>query len=138
MHKTIPNDFQVTDGVMGEFRQFLNKQQIAFTDQDMKDNSEFIKTHIDIQLVRSIFGENEADKISIENDPLVQKAIEDMPQAKELVAKAKRYMASKGQNSAPLIAGKFTVQGQGFPCPSFLAQIYEAQGAPPPYRGDDP
>jgi hypothetical protein len=28
---------------------------------------------------------------------LVEKAVEDMPQASELLAKAKRYIASKGQ-----------------------------------------
>jgi carboxyl-terminal processing protease len=97
VHKTIPKDFQVTDAVLDEFKQFLDREKIAFSDQDLKDNTEFVKSHIDVQLVGSIFGENEADKISIENDPLVQKAIEGMPQAKELVAKAKRYMASKAQ-----------------------------------------
>ena len=39
----------------------------------------------------------EADRISIAKDPLVLKALEDMPQAKELLAKAKRYIASKTQ-----------------------------------------
>ena len=97
VHKTIPKDFQVTDAVLDEFKQFLGKEKINFSDQDLKENTEFIKTRIDIQLVASIFGENEADKISIENDPLVQKAMENMAQAKELAAKAKRYMASKAQ-----------------------------------------
>jgi carboxyl-terminal processing protease len=97
VHKTIPADFQVTDEVLGEFRQYLNKESIAFSDQDLKDNLDFVKTRIRIQLVGSIFGENEADEISIANDPLVQKAIEDVPQAKELLAKAKRYLASKAQ-----------------------------------------
>jgi hypothetical protein len=33
----------------------------------------------------------------MEIDPLVEKAIESMPQASELLAKAKRYIASKSQ-----------------------------------------
>jgi carboxyl-terminal processing protease len=97
IHKTIPKDFQVTDDVLDEFKQFLGKEKIAFSDQDLKDNLDFIKTRIRFQLVESIFGENEADKISIDNDPLVQKALESMPEAKELLAKAKRYIASKTQ-----------------------------------------
>jgi hypothetical protein len=97
IHKTIPKDFQVTDDVLDEFKQFLGKERIAFSDRDLKDNLDFIKTRIRFQLVESIFGENEADKISIENDTLVQKALENMPQAKELLAKAKRYIASKTQ-----------------------------------------
>ena len=78
-------------------RQFLAKEKIPFSDQNMKDNLDFVKNRIDIQLVGSIFGENEADRISIANDPLVLKALDNMPQAKELMAKAKRYVASKTQ-----------------------------------------
>ena len=97
VHKTIPKDFEVTDAVLDEFKQFLAKEKIPFSDLDMTANLDFVKNRIRIQLVGSIFGENEADRISIANDPLVLKALEDMPQAKELMAKAKRYVASKTQ-----------------------------------------
>ncbi len=66
-------------------------------DHDLKDNSDFIRTRIHWQLVDFIFGETEAHRIDIGNDPLVQKAIDSMPQASELLAKAKRYIASKSQ-----------------------------------------
>jgi carboxyl-terminal processing protease len=97
IHKTIPRDFQVTDAVLQEFRQFLAEQNIRISDQDLKDNSDFIRTRIRFQLVASIFGETEANRIGIEIDPLVQKALDSMPQASELLAKAKRYIASKSQ-----------------------------------------
>jgi len=97
IHKTIPSDFQVTDAVLQEFRQFLAEQKIAISDQDLKDSSDFIRTRVRLQLVASIFGETEANRIVIENDPLVQKALDSMPQASELLAKAKRYIASKSQ-----------------------------------------
>jgi len=97
IHKTIAKDFQVTDAVLQEFRQYLADQKIQISDQDLKDNSEFIRTRIRFYLVTSIFGETEANQIGIENDPLVEKAIENMPQASELLAKAKRYIASKTQ-----------------------------------------
>ena len=96
VHKTIPKDFEVNDAVLDEFKQFLARpRKLPFTDQNLKDNLDFIKNRIDIQLVGSIFGENEADRISIAKDPLVLKALDTMPQAKDLMAKAKRYVASK-------------------------------------------
>jgi len=58
---------------------------------------DFIRTRIRPPLVEFIFGQTEASQIAIENDPLVQKAVDDMPQASELLAKAKRYIASKTQ-----------------------------------------
>ena len=97
IHKTIPRDFQATDAVLQEFRQFLAEQKIQISDQDLKDSSDFIRTRIRLQLVDFIFGETEAHRLDIENDPLVQKALDSMPQASELLAKAKRYIASKSQ-----------------------------------------
>jgi len=95
VHKTIPQDFQVTDAVLDEFKQFLAKEKIPFSDVNMTANLDFIKNHIRIQLVGAIYGETEADRISIANDPLVLKSLDTMPQAKELMARAKRYIASK-------------------------------------------
>jgi carboxyl-terminal processing protease len=97
IHKTIPQDFQVTDAVLQEFRQFLAAQKLPISDQELKNNLDFIRTHIRAPLVEFIFGQTEANRMGIEIDPLVQKAIESMPQASELLAKAKRYIASKSQ-----------------------------------------
>ncbi|MGO8792060.1 MAG: S41 family peptidase [Terriglobia bacterium] len=95
VHKTIPKDFEVNDAVLDEFKKYLATEKIPLSDQNMKDNLDFIKNRIDIQLVGSIFGETEADTISISKDPLVLKALDSVPQAKELMAKAKRYVATK-------------------------------------------
>jgi carboxyl-terminal processing protease len=94
-HKTITRDFQATDDVIEEFKEFLAKEKIQLSDQDLQDNVDYIKKRIRLQLVTVIYGENEAAQLSIETDYVVQKALDNLPQAKELLAKAKRYMASK-------------------------------------------
>jgi carboxyl-terminal processing protease len=98
VHKTIPENFEVTDAVIQEFKQFLESKKIKITDQNIKDNAEFIKRHIRVQLVLVIFGEDKATKIAIENDYLVGKALDHLGQARDLIASAKKYMASKGVN----------------------------------------
>ena len=80
---------------MDEFKQFLEKDKISLSDSNFKDNLDFIKTHIHVQLVDLMFGQDEADRVGKADDPLVLKALDDMPQAKELLAKAKRYVASE-------------------------------------------
>jgi len=97
IHKTIPNDFQVTDAVLEEFRQFLAEQKIPVSEQDLKADPDFFHTRIRSQLVEFIFGQTVASQIAVESDPLVEKAVESMSQASELLAKAKRYIASKSQ-----------------------------------------
>ncbi len=97
IHKTIPRDFESANEVIEEFKRFLEMEKIRISDQDLQANLAFIKNRIRVQLVGVIYGEDEAHRISIENDVLVQKALENMSQARELVARAKKYMASKAQ-----------------------------------------
>jgi carboxyl-terminal processing protease len=97
VHKAIPKDFEVTDGVVNEFKAFLEKEKVNLSDKDLQDNIDFVKNHIKFQLVELMFGENEADRISVANDPLTIKALDSVPEARELMAKAKRYVASKTQ-----------------------------------------
>jgi carboxyl-terminal processing protease len=94
-HKTIPRDFEVDDAVMAEFRRFLDKEKLPVSDADLAANQDFIKKRIKLQLVTVIYGEQEAARLSVENDELVQRALEHLPQAKELLAKARKFMASK-------------------------------------------
>jgi carboxyl-terminal processing protease len=98
IHQTVPRDFQVDDAVLDEFKRHLPSDGLQLSDQEIQDNLEFIKNHIRLQLIGVIYGENEAQQISIENDPLVHKAIDSLPQAAQLLANAKRYVASKGTN----------------------------------------
>jgi len=97
IHKTIPREFEVTDAVIEEFKQFLAREKIHLSEDDLRGNLEFIKRRILLQLVASIYGENEAEKISIQTDPVIQQAIDSLPKAKELLTNARRYMASKQQ-----------------------------------------
>jgi carboxyl-terminal processing protease len=96
IHKTIPRNFQVSDDVLNEFKTFLAQEKIVLSDQELQNNADYIKNGIRFQLVGVIYGDDEAKRIAIESDPLVGKALESMPQAKLLLAKAKKYMADKG------------------------------------------
>ncbi|HEV2348395.1 MAG TPA: S41 family peptidase [Terriglobia bacterium] len=98
VHKSIPEDFVVTDEVLQEFKHFLETKKVKITDTDIKDNADFIKRHIRAQLVLVIYGEDKASKIGIENDYLVGQALEHLGQARDLMASAKRYMAARSVN----------------------------------------
>lgn len=97
VHKTVARDFMPDEESVQEFGDFLNSQSIKFTPQDLKDNSDFIKKNIRYELLSMIYGDEDAKQVSIGNDPLVEKALQSFPQAAELLAHAKKYMASKGR-----------------------------------------
>jgi carboxyl-terminal processing protease len=97
VHKTIARDFEVTPEVSDEFNKFLAEQNIPVTPAEVSDNADFLKKSLRLQLVGMIYGEDEMLKIQSEEDPLVTKAVEAMPQAAALLAHAKQYVASRGQ-----------------------------------------
>ncbi|HET9180033.1 MAG TPA: S41 family peptidase [Terriglobia bacterium] len=94
VHKTIPENFQVSDADMAEFKKFLTDQQIPVSDADLQANMAFIKLQIREKLIEDIYGTNVADRIKLENDPLVDSAAAHLPQAQQLLENAQKYMAA--------------------------------------------
>ena len=93
--RTIPRDFKVDDAVMKDFKQFLTKQQIPYTDQDINGVRDWIDMSITSELITSQFGQEEGLKVRAEWDPMINKAVTLMPQALALEDTAKKTLALK-------------------------------------------
>ncbi len=100
-HK-VDKQFEVDDAVMQEFRKFLDEQKTPFTEADLAGNSDWIKSNIKAELFIDAFGQQEGMKAHAESDPVVAKALELLPQAKQLADNAKRIIAQR--NNARLTA----------------------------------
>jgi carboxyl-terminal processing protease len=94
VHKTIPEDFQVSDDDIAEFKKFLTDQKIPVTNADLQANMDFVKLRIRERLIEDIYGSNVAHRIRVENDPLVEDAAAHLPQAQQLLENAQKYMAA--------------------------------------------
>ena len=55
-NRTVDKSFQVDDAVMSEFKQFLNSQQITYTDQDLNGVSDWVKANIKAEIFTTQFG----------------------------------------------------------------------------------
>ncbi len=98
----VTKQFEVDEAVMQEFRQFLDEQKIAFTEADLAENSDWIKSNIKAELFINEFGQQEGKRVHAESDPEVQKALDLLPQAKQLADNAKKVIAQR--NNARLTA----------------------------------
>ncbi len=98
----VTKQFEVDEAVMQEFRQFLDEQKIAFTEADLAENSDWIKSNIKAELFINEFGQQEGMRVHAESDPEVQKALDLLPQAKQLADNAKKVIAQR--NNARLTA----------------------------------
>jgi len=100
-HK-VSKQFEVDDAVMQEFRKFLDDQKIPFTEADLAENNDWIRTDIKAELFINEFGQQEGMRVHAEGDPEVEKGLDLLPQAKQLADNAKKTIAQR--NNARLTA----------------------------------
>ncbi|MCS7026287.1 MAG: S41 family peptidase [Bryobacteraceae bacterium] len=91
----LSKDWVPDEGTLAEFRQYLAKENIPFTEADIAENKEWLKLQIRRELFITAFSQEEARRIAIETDPVIHKAIETLPKAKALLESAKKLMVRR-------------------------------------------
>ncbi len=102
-HK-VTKQFEVDDAVMQDFRKFLDEQNIPYTEADLAANADWVRTNIKSELFINEFGQQAGLQVQAENDPEVLKALELLPEAKQLADNAKKIIAQR--NAARLTAAQ--------------------------------
>lgn len=87
--------FEVDDAVMQDFKNFLTNQKIPFTEADLKANNDWVVSNIKSEIFIDAFGQEEGLKVRAESDPEVLKALQLMPQAKQLADTARKVVAER-------------------------------------------
>ena len=100
INRHIDKNFEVNDAVMQDFRKFLEDEKIPYTEADLAGSQDWVASHIKAELFVSEFGQQEGLKVQAETDPQVLKALELLPQAKELAENAKHIIAERAQARA--------------------------------------
>ena len=85
--------FEVTDAVLKDFETFLKKMKLSFSEEDFKSNIPYIKRGIKAEIFTRLFGILDGFKIRAEGDNQISKAIESIPQAREMLLKTKKILA---------------------------------------------
>jgi carboxyl-terminal processing protease len=78
-----------------EFKSYLHTREIPFQDEEFAHNLEFVKRQLRYEYTLARVGFEEAQKVVLEGDAQVLKALELLPQAGALFANAEKLMASK-------------------------------------------
>jgi carboxyl-terminal processing protease len=93
--------FEVDEPVMQEFRKFLDDEKIPFTEGDLVENNDWVKSQIKTEIFVDSFGQEEGLKVRAESDPQVIKALDLLPRARALAENAKKIVAER--NAAPAL-----------------------------------
>ncbi|WP_348264458.1 S41 family peptidase [Telmatobacter sp. DSM 110680] len=96
-NRTVDKNFQVDDGVINEFKQYLTGQDIPFTEKDLNDNMDWLKTSIREKVITSQFGQLQGLRVMADWDPMIQKALTFLPEAQALEDTAHKVLAQKAE-----------------------------------------
>ena len=91
----ITHSFEADDKVVKEFRDYLAKHNIRYTEPDFAENQDWVKRKIKQEVFMSNYGTQEGFKVLLEADPQVQKAVDAIPQARALYENARKFIAQR-------------------------------------------
>ena len=94
--KSLPN-LEITDAILDDFKKYLTERRVEFTEEDIVNNVDFIKRKIRQDVYTSSFGLQEGFKTAVQGDSQVLKALELIPEAKQLMISGKLSPAAQNQ-----------------------------------------
>lgn len=97
-HK-VTQSFETDDAVLQDFRKFLDEEKVPFTEGELIENHDWLRSNIKSELFVDSFGQEEGLKVRAETDPEVMKALDLLPQARALAEGAKKVIAERNSAS---------------------------------------
>lgn len=91
----LPKGWSPDEKVIEQFHDFLLKNKFDFTEADFNSNRDWIKNELKREMYITAFSYEDSQKVAIEQDPAVAKAIESMPNAKKLLDNAKKLLVER-------------------------------------------
>ncbi|HKW18915.1 MAG TPA: S41 family peptidase [Terriglobales bacterium] len=95
----ITKNFEVDESVMQDFRKSLDADKVPYSESDLMQNDEWIKSNIKSEIFVDTFGQEEGLKVKAETDPEVLKGLDLLPQARALAENAKKIIAERNSAS---------------------------------------
>ncbi|MGZ4812292.1 MAG: S41 family peptidase, partial [Terriglobales bacterium] len=77
----------------------LNANKVPWTEPELQQNLDWVKSNIKGELFTEVFGVDAGLRARAEADPEVAKALELLPQAKQLTESARRVIATRSRGA---------------------------------------
>src|SRR6266849_2538448 len=91
----LPVNWMPDRSTLTAFQDYLAKEKFRFSVEEFDQNRDWIRRNIRQELYASAFGADEARRIAVEADPMVEKAVESMPKAMALIKSANRVIVQR-------------------------------------------
>jgi carboxyl-terminal processing protease len=91
----LPANWAPDANIIAEFHDFLMKEKFQFTEADFAENSDWVKRFLRKEMYVTAFSFDDARRVGIETDPMVERAVESLPKAKALLESANRVIVQR-------------------------------------------
>ena len=85
----LPAGWVPDEGILDQFHDYLMKQGVKFSEADWTRDHDWVRKQLRKQMYVTAFSFEDSEKVAVEQDPEVAKAIEVLPQASDLLARSK-------------------------------------------------
>ena len=85
----LPDSWTPPEAVLDQFHDYLMKEGVKFSEADWTKDHSWTRDQLRQQMYVTAFSFEDSEKVGVEQDPEVAKAIEVMPQASGLLARSK-------------------------------------------------
>jgi carboxyl-terminal processing protease len=87
----LPTGWTPDEEILNDFHEYLMKQGLQFTEGDWTRDHDWLRAQLRTQMYIAAFSFEDSQKVAVQQDPEVQKAIDVMPKASELLVRSKDH-----------------------------------------------
>ncbi len=91
----LPRDWRPDTAVLNDFRAFLRKKDIPFTEAEFTLSQQVIEQQLLLEMYTTAFSKEDSDRLAVEIDPAVARAVDALPKARALVEKSREMMVRR-------------------------------------------
>lgn len=91
----LPREWRPDAAVLNEFRAFLRKKEIPFTEAEFTLSQPMIERNLLLEMYITAFSKEDSDRLAVEIDPAVEQAVDALPKAKALLEKSRDLLVRR-------------------------------------------
>jgi hypothetical protein len=87
------------EAMVDEFRAYAAKRGYAASDEEFRTDRDWVREHLREEMLVTAFSKEESEKVALENDPEIGRALSAIPASRALLDHAGKVMARKSGGS---------------------------------------
>ncbi len=99
----LDHDWKPDDALLSHLRAYAATRGVAAGDAEFDGDRNWIREHLREEMFVTAFSKEQAERVGLENDPEIERAIAALPQSKALLARARQTVAERTHHDRALV-----------------------------------